>query len=204
MKNIKKILTVVLSVALVVCMFSALSATAFAAVSQSVDATITVKQQFTIKNGNKPSAGDTFNYRLTPENDETPMPSGSQDGVFDFSLTGKEDSLDIVIGYTHAGVYKYRIEHVLEKSVKGYIYDNTVYDVEVHVTNIEGDELQAVVICSNKEGEKPDEIIYKHSFYIPVPVKTGDDSNLTLMGTLCVLSMMVCAGAFVLLRKKEN
>ena len=199
MKNIKKILTVVLSVVLVVCLFSALSVTAFAAVSQSVDATITVKQQFTIKNGNKPSAGDTFNYRLTPENDETPMPSGSQDGVFDFPLSGKEDSLDIEITYAHAGVYKYKVEHVLEKSVKGYTYDDTVYNVEVHVTNVADDQLQAVVVCSNDDGEKPDEIIYKHSFYIPV--NTGDESSLELYVVLCGLSAAAMGAALVLKKK---
>lgn len=78
-----------------------------------------------------------FEFVLSSDYDLYPMPSGSKDGVYAVTLTGAGDISFGDIQFTHAGVYYYTV-YETQGDIWAYEYDDTVYDVTITVTDIDG------------------------------------------------------------------
>ena len=58
-------------------------------------------------------SGESATYKLTPENSASPMPSGTEDGVYSMTIQGTA-SADITIPVSDAGIYYYQLRYVEE------------------------------------------------------------------------------------------
>jgi len=169
-----------------------------------VEAMFMVCQEFTVKNGKKPSVGTEFDYKLTPLESGIPMPEGTNpEGEYHFKLDGTEQ-IAIKIKYDQVGLYQYKIEPMIEKEYSGYIYDKSVYAVNVYVKNLE-EELIVTVIGTNQKNEKVGEILYENSYAakgIGENIQTGDTTMMYQYGVVCSISLLVILFIFGG-RKKE-
>lgn len=87
-------------------------------------ATAVIPVQQTVKNGS-----GTFSYVLTPEEEGSPMPEGSESGSFTLSLKDTAEG-EIEIPCTEPGTWYYSLE-LQKSSDTGYTYDVTKYRIGV-------------------------------------------------------------------------
>ncbi len=104
----------------------------------------------------------------------------NQDGKFTFSLN-----------FSKAGTYRYTLVE-RDNKVAGITYDESIYDVEIVITDKDGVLVSSDLTLSS-DGNKKEQIVFKNTFTDPVPVptdrpQTGDDSNAILWLTLLVVS----------------
>jgi hypothetical protein len=105
-----------------------------AATEINVNVKMPVEQDFRVTNGDR-DVDDEFTYRLTREDDDSPMPSGSNGDDYTFTMTD-DDSRNITIKYDRVGIYYYELRQVIPSNTSSrYTYDRTVYRVMVVVQN---------------------------------------------------------------------
>lgn len=196
------------------------STTAFAAeevmteTTDQVSVSIPVEQHFQTNSQNPKKLKQTWTYRLTAR-ENAPLPDGSNNGVYTFTLTGNEKKQVGPIIYSHAGLYHYRL--ALCKGPKNdtkYTVDQKVYDITVSVEN-SGNGLTAKVIVENMCGQKVDTISFEHLYTVVkcVPatkltktikakqVKTGDNIQVGLFIAAGLLSILTISTLGVWKRK---
>jgi len=118
---------------------------------------LTVRQVLT--NAGTPLPETTFSYKLAPELAANPMPAGSGEEGYVFSITGTDD-LDIgPIIFTQAGKYAYEIAHITSPR-PGYTCDQKVYTLEIYVKR----DLDITVVARKADGSKAPDIKYEHSY----------------------------------------
>lgn len=151
---------------------------------------LTVKQSFVVKNPAK-EMDFTGTYEFCTTDEETPMPEGTKDGIYSFSLNGEQTETTIDLQYLHAGVYHYQLDQTTAEK-KGYQYDKSCYDITVYVKNGENGELIPQVVAKKGEGEKSGELEFLNSYQGKKPgtsapsdpskpnkpVKTGDTTHI--------------------------
>lgn len=195
-----------------------MSATVYAS-SESAAVQIPVKQMFTVKQGNVPEGGDVFYYQLTPQKSDNPMPEGSKDGVYSFSMKNTQEGTLQEITYNRMGEYEYQIQQATAEK-EGYGYDKKTYTVEVSIRSREDGGLYADLILKNEAGEKTESASFESTYTgkklsggtvtggtspnYTTPssqsrplVKTGDETRLSLLLALLVgsfLTLIVVAG----------
>lgn len=102
-----------------------------------------------------------FEFILSSDYDTYPMPSGSKDGVCAVKLTGTGDISFGEIQFTHAGVYTYTV-YETQGDIWAYEYDDTVYDVKVTVTDVNGN-LSANVEIED-DSQAVESIVFKNEY----------------------------------------
>ncbi|MCL2105480.1 MAG: hypothetical protein FWH26_00170 [Oscillospiraceae bacterium] len=151
-KRTGKILLSGLILSCLLCLLMPMASAAPAAV------TLTVNQVFA-----KPAAAgplaETFQYRLEPIQATNPMVMGTVAGVYAFSITGNSEFDIGPIAFPSPGKYSYRLLHATEPAA-GYVYDETVYTLEVLV---KADGTYSVV-ASKEGGDKQEALEYRHSY----------------------------------------
>ena len=153
----------------------------------------------------------TFYYQLTPVTPDAPMPDGTEDDVYIFSVTGSvEDMLHLDIEFTEEGTYIYQVRSYVDNAEEGYTYEDTVYTIEIRIVKtVDGLVLETIIIRDD-EGNVLDHIAMLKPAYHkpeeeptptptptptpkPVEPKTGDDNKmgvwLTVMGVSAVLTI---------------
>lgn len=118
-------------------------------------ARITVSQIFIASEG----AG-TFTYRLEALETGNPMPAGSTDDGYTFTITGSGSAVIELAAFNRQGVYRYKLFQVIGNEKPGYTYDRRVYTIEIHA----GTEPDAKVIVFDENGEKTAAIIFQNSY----------------------------------------
>lgn len=100
---------------------------------------ITVEMPKVIKAiaGDVPKTDAEFIFKLDAVG-EAPMPENAQFGTQLLTLTGAGESSFDNITFETTGIYKYKISELVGDA-QGYIYDNTVYDLTVTVTEKDGE-----------------------------------------------------------------
>lgn len=174
------------------------------AASHAAEVPLTVSQKFQQK-GNDKNADLTGSYTFRALDKNIPMPKGSKDGSYSFSLKGKEDSVTLRLSYTAAGTYRYELFQATEDK-KLYTYDKSRYSITVYVEKTDDNSLTAQVIATKEDGKKYGSISFQNictgtypaasttpapgsgggggsshiygSSYTS-PVKTGDNTNIT-------------------------
>ncbi|MBQ8133889.1 MAG: hypothetical protein IJ192_05745 [Clostridia bacterium] len=116
----------------------------------SEEITVSVPVEQTIKNVGSAST-DEFSYILTAEDTENPLPEGSENGTFPFSLVGSS-TLDLTMDYTSAGDYYYRLNVGEERNPK-YRTDTRQYRILVSVRD-SSDGFISQIIAYNENNEK--------------------------------------------------
>lgn len=167
---------------------------------ESVSISIPVNQKFQTNSQNPGNVKQTWTYKLAALED-APLPEGSENGAYIFTLTGNETKQVGAISYTHVGIYRYQLTVCKGPKNNGrYTVDRKVYDITVSVENSENG-LTAEMVVENMCGEKVDSIVFEHLYTIVkcVPttknikakqVKTGDDALVGLWIGAGILSSL--------------
>lgn len=131
---------------------------------ETVSASLPVSQTFRVTGSTVSDESSIFTYKLTTASAETPMPAGSTQERYQFSLMG-DQSMEIgPMIYFHTGIYEYRLELVTGSEKTGYTYDKEVYFITVYVKDTENDGLVTEVIAKNMAGDKVGSLDFKHSY----------------------------------------
>lgn len=137
-----------------------------------------VEQNFTQPAG--ALADDQASYTLTAKASGTPMPSGSADGVYAFTVSGTDHIELPAISFPAYGTYVYEIAQATPAAT-GYTYDNEVYTVTVYY---EASYME--LITTNRAGQKVTVIQFSHA-YAPLPtdpaLMTYPPVKLTVQGS---------------------
>lgn len=169
---------------------------------------LTVKQSFVVKNPAK-EMDFTGTYEFCTTDEEAPMPEGTKDGIYSFSLNGEQAETTIDLQYLHAGAYRYQLEQIIAEK-KGYQYDKSCYDITVYVENGKNGELIPQVMAKKGEGEKSGELEFLNSYQGEKtetstlsdpskpnkPIKTGDTTHIMVYvgiatGSLCLILALI-------------
>ena len=187
---------------------------AFAADNPTVSIPVTVSLS-----GTMPKEKEKFTVVLQADDDDYPMPAGSEDGVCTMTITGADTKNFPTITYKEVGVYTYTVSQKAGSSKKC-TYDETKYALTVTISNtVDGDGLQsAAVLYPDTEGDKQSVAEFENAYEAdptatptptaaPVPdkttttasPKTGDESTPGLYAVLLAASV----GAIVIVRRKR-
>lgn len=202
-----------------------MSVTVYAS-SGSAGVQIPVRQIFTVKQGTAPKGGDVFYYKLVPEQADNPMPEGSKDGMYSFSMEHTQGGALPEITYDKVGDYEYQIEQAVAEEKDGYGYDRRSYTVMVSIRNRDGSGLYADLILKNEAGEKVENAAFENTYTgkkvigptgtngtspnYTTPssqnrplVKTGDETRLFVLAAMLIGSFLVMA-VVAGIRKREK
>lgn len=169
------------------------------AAENQISLALAVKQTIEYKNVTIEQLNKTGTYELTSLTEDTPMPEGSENNVYAFSIKGIDETVKIPIVYTHGGIYQYQLVQTTEEQTD-YIYDKTNYKITVYVKNSANGGLVSEVIAENGSGKKCGEITFFNKYQKKDDaqqqdkdsVKTGDEAtNLMSLLMLCGLSLMI-------------
>lgn len=183
--------------------------------AEMATATIRVEQSFTV-NDSRWTPDDTFSYVMEPEDVSSPMPQGTEQGAYHFTLKG-DGHVDVgPMTYTRTGQYIYTLQQEITQEKEDYTYDEEVYRVTVTVRNAENGGLSATVeLPRDESGYKEEKIKFENSYdkeieVSPTPTpgsgtnggtngtgsttsssspKTGDPSQISLFTCMMVFSM---------------
>lgn len=144
--------------------------------TDSVDVTLPVSQEIMMEDSHDKPESTTFHYELSTEQEDAPMPSGSVDGEYDFSISGMDSEVKIPLHFTHAGVYHYTL-HQLDKDTEYCICDHTCYECTVYVQNEPSGDLSVQMIVEDEsDGKKCGEILFRTA-YRDIPDDSTDNPN---------------------------
>jgi pilin isopeptide linkage protein len=116
---------------------------------------------FTIEQ-TSPSADVAFKYRLKSLEPDTPMPPGSTETGYTFTITGTGSKEIGPLNYGRQGVYRYELYQVIDAEKTGWTYDKRVYTIKVYVS----EELTVSLVVINVDGTKEDEIRFENKYTV--------------------------------------
>jgi len=160
-----------------------------------------------------PDKDSTFHFRLTANNADYPMPSGSLKSVKSFSVTGSGTAMAGKITFTEPGVYSYNVSEV-NNGIPGYTYDTTVYTMTVNVTEA-GGKLDQSTTYTSGGGTKVSGMNFTNRYSkTSVTTKTvgtstprtGDTTNLTLLIATALISLAIAIAILIviLIKKRDD
>ena len=159
-ENTKMLKAIMFSVFALVLSLAVLPLTAYAT-TNSVD--IPVRQIFGVQPG-AASQGE-FSYVLAPRDAGQPMPTGTVDGRYTFSITGNNSHTITISDFPHAGYFFYTVRAAERAPNDSYTLDNTVFTIIVRVENLPGGGLTARIHAivegtTVTEAAKVEEIVF--------------------------------------------
>lgn len=204
LKNIKNIIIPALLI-LTMTLFAGGMAEAAEA---SVKLELPVRQIIEVRDGTVGSVPTTGTYELSVLSEDAPMPEGSKDKAYSFTIEGRDNSVTLSFIYTHGGIFQYRLIQTTQ-GAGNYACDGTEYQISVYVKNADDGGLVTEVIAEKESGKKSGEICFINRYEGPQavvtpdadtkPVKTGDDGEVFLQiffagSAATVLFAAVCFG----------
>ena len=133
---------------------------------------IPVKQLF---DSEVESVADEFSYIMTTDQNDAPMPAGSHNRQYSWTME-KNAATEIILNVKTAGQYHYNIYQTTEKK-EDYKYDQSRYYVTVEAYCNESNQLKVVTIVANEKGEKIEAISFKNSYMGEEKPNTTRPSN---------------------------
>lgn len=124
---------------------------------------ISFSQKFETDDDN---AEDNFTYHLTPLEAGNPMPEGTEDSIYAFSVKGTA-RVSAPIVFEHPGFYTYKLEQVIGSKTKGYTFDRASYVFEVDVS---ANRDEVLIIVKDEAGYKRKNITFTNNYQAPLPV----------------------------------
>lgn len=95
---------------------------------------------------------DEFSYIMTTDQSDAPMPAGSRNMQYSWTME-KNAATEIILNVKTAGQYHYNIYQTTEKK-DDYKYDQNRYYVTVEAYYNESNQLKVVTIVANEKGRK--------------------------------------------------
>ena len=135
--------------------------------ADEVTVTFKAAQEITGNGLSSPSVNKTVTYRMTPKTAGAPMPVGSSQDGYTFTITGSTEAQIGPITFTAPGQYIYELNNITEDN-KDFTYDRQVYTIEIYIAR---DLTESVVII--KKGNDKATLLYKHVYTGPT-VNTPD------------------------------
>ena len=170
---------------------------------------------------NSADADKTGSYVLIADQIQNPMPEGSNGRTFTWNMSGNS-STELIMNVGQVGEYHYKLYQATENK-ENYTYDSKTYDVTIEGFFDSNNELMAVTVVKNENGDKVSKVSFKNSYtgqtgknQNPVPssqrskdiihngspVKTGDDSPVA--GYLFLFFGSVICLCGLLMEKQKN
>lgn len=147
-----------------------------ASAADSVDTKLPISQEIVMEDSNDTPETVTFHYELSTEQEDAPMPEGSVDGEYDFTIQGMDGEVTIPLHFTHAGIYHYTI-HQIDEDTQYCTCDDTCYEATVYVQNEPSGDLSVQMIVEDEsDGKKCGEILFRTVFR-DIPGNTPDQSE---------------------------
>lgn len=141
-----------------------------------------------LNNSNQSNINDRFYFEMVPEDENNPMPEGTENGVYSLTLTNEGNSQIPSMEFNEVGDYVYHIYQV-ENNNKLYSYDNTIYTLVVSVINDENmDELEVYSIITKEDNNEKYNEFYFTNTYIQEPTVDVNTSDIDVK-MLCILSI---------------
>lgn len=134
---------------------------------------LSVSQTFTVKAKSGLSVPQaSFTYTLKAKDGLAPLPEGSKDGVYRFTLTGKA-SRQICIDFPKKGKYEYILSLESYAYNAGdsleYVYDQRTYEITVLAWEYQGKVIGKTRQIKGDDGYKYDSVAYNHTYNGPPP-----------------------------------
>jgi len=167
----------------------------------------------------------TFEYRLTPLENDAPMPQGCSAKEYSFEITGTGNHEIGPFSYNRQGVFRYDLSRINDRETSGVVHKNRAYVIEAHVD----ENLSVNLILNNEDGTKAESIAFEielesaadipqEEITTPSPAspdhntvtganhKTGDDMDIIVRVVVLAVSGIFAAwlAALVLRKKKSN
>lgn len=188
-RQLKTILTITLFVFV---LFSLTGFNAYAS-GNPIEVIIPVIQDFYIQSNSTHLSEPVGKYELYSGDSDSPMPKGSKNGRFEFSIVGSNTSTEINFLSSRAGVYNYTLKQITEDAEQ-YTYDRTVYAITLYIENTPDGQFSSQIVVENGDGGKCAEIrfenYYKNDSGSAQFPATGDSSNILFWGLLCFFSFV--------------
>ena len=169
-----------------------------------VSVELNIQQLFENNLVNKNSEYLKGDYLLEALDSNNPMPTGSQESKYVFSLKGEKANQSIRFDFEKVGIYKYQIKQTSTKK-DNYQYDQSVYSIDIYVLNDVNNGFKTQVIVLNQDGTKKSDIQFKNVYTNKKikdlnqrnesikrnKVKTGDEVNYILWIGLAIISLTI-------------
>ena len=121
---------------------------------ESVSVTLPLEQVFLADGLPVSTSATTFQYEMLPEDQASPMPVGTSNGVYVVSMTGATTTNTTPIVYTHPGVFVYTVKAAMQNDTTGYVADDEEYRTYVYVGRQVDNTLDATVVAMNRANAK--------------------------------------------------
>ncbi|MBQ9721098.1 MAG: LPXTG cell wall anchor domain-containing protein [Oscillospiraceae bacterium] len=145
-------------------------------------------------------------YRLKANRTDCPMPSGSEKGVYAFTLTGTVKGTLPAIRFDSAGEWSYTLSCSGAADPRVELESSPAsYELKIAVME-SADGLIGTAVAIDKDGNKCD-LQFAHTIRPPEiskAPKTGDENRPLLYIGLLALSLAAVVAAILLLRKKKR
>ena len=137
-------------------------------------------------NNNSNQSIDRFKFVMIPKNENNPMPEGSKDKEYSFTLDSAGEYTIPKINFDTPGDYEYEIYQVKGNNLQ-YEYDTSLYHIIITVVNSEDFTNLETLVTVTKDGteEKYDKIVFENT-YFPPDVNIPDTSDINLLLTIGV------------------
>ena len=156
---------------------------------------------------------DEFSYVMTTNQNEAPMPEGSRNLQYFWTMKNNVGA-EIIMKVRKVGRYQYKIYQTSEKK-DNYLYDQNSYIVIVEAFYDQEDQLKVATVVKNDKGEKVERATFENSYIGKDKedlsyssdsnksdrVKTGDDD--TIMGYFLLL-LISCICLSILIDEKQR
>lgn len=188
-----------------------------AAYAESVTARLPVEQTFST---NLTGVDNTFRYVLRADEPGAPMPNGSVNGEYAFTLRGNT-SIELQFNASQAGTYHYTLAQDVSGAEEWYEYDRRQYTVMLEVYLDSDNRLSTVLLIYNPAGEKVESVVFSNRYAQPASptsptsptspisppsvggsVQTGDENNLPFYLAMMAASALGMILLLVWARKK--
>lgn len=164
-----------------------------------------------------PTTKENFKIVLTARDAANPMPTGSAEGKYTLTVTGKESTNTgtfPAITFNRVGIYDYTVAQ-LKGTNKKCTYDTQVYYVRIYITNnadMTGLESTVVIYKENpdqedKKAEKADGLVFTNKYAKATTTdspQTGDESQPLLYAGLIAASLAVLVALMVTRKPKYS
>ena len=120
---------------------------------------------------NSVDADKTGSYVLIADQIQNPMPEGSNGRTFTWNMSGNS-STELIMNVGQAGEYHYKLYQATENK-ENYTYDSKTYDVTIEGFFDSNNELMAVTVVKNENGDKVSKVSFKNSY----TGQTGKNQN---------------------------
>lgn len=181
--------------------------------AEAATATMTVQQSFVDLDGAPYASEAEVTYILSADAPESPMPSGSENGQYSFSLKGNVTGSTAPISFEHAGIFDYELRASIPDSFP-YKCSPQVFSIQVYVNN----DGSSLMVIHNQDQTKVAEMsaVYISPTRKPInngnghgtskrvystTVRTGDSNDIILWIVLCIMSLI---GIIILIVKKRK